>query len=233
MKNPRHIVIVGASSDLAGAVAPLLATGGRLVTPVSRASLGAEDYAKTDWTAIFENFSRRQPVDAILHIPGHGAFGQASAVSESEARQALEVNFWLVTKVALAANAFWASTRGPGTFFAVLSLAALRAIPGEAWYCAGKAAAARWLETMDLENRRQNRRFFSLYPGKFQSKFRRDAGLQEADAGAPLASVAQSVASAVLAGGPGRVIGWREKTITLADRWWPGLYDNLILKHRV
>lgn len=233
MKNPRHIVIVGASSDLAGAVTPHLAAEGRLVSPISRTSLGAGGYGEADWETIFEKLSRDQPVDAVLHIPGRGAFGKAASVSESEARQALEINFWLPTKVALAANACWTAARRPGTFFAVLSIAALRAIPGEAWYCAGKAAAARWLETMDLENRRENRRFLSLHPGKFQSKFRREAGLRETAGGTPLESVALAVAGAVLQGGPGGVIGWREKAITLADRWWPGLYDNLVLKHRV
>ncbi len=230
VKNPQHILIVGASSDLAQAVTPMLS--GRMITPISRTTLDSGEYEGADWSAILEEASRNSPIDAVLHIPGYGAFGQATSLPEADARRAMEVNFWLLTKVALAANAHWVSTNRPGTFHAVLSLAALRAIPKEAWYCAGKAASARWLETMDLENRKEKRRFFFFCPGKFRSKFRREAGLRETDGGTPIESVARVIAGSVIRGRPGGVIGWREKTIVLADRLWPGLYDNLVLRHR-
>lgn len=246
---PRHIVIIGSGSAIGQAVAEKLAAHQFTVSGIGRADASprgafsntlAVDYPIADWASLFKQLetSSGLPIGAVLHAPGYAAMGPTLAIPESEARQMLEVNFWLLSTVARAAATHWASQNQAGHFWAVLSIAALRGIPEESYYCASKAAAARFLECLDLENRQAGRHFNYFCPGKFASPFRSKSVRfgQEASedlGGSTVDFVAQKISSAILSQKPVKVIGWRENAIALADRLFPHLYDRLVLDRRV
>ncbi len=246
---PKHVVVIGSGSAIGQAVAEKLAVHQITVSGISRtpvqshssfAHAHAVDYATADWLGLFQQLQSASglPIDAVLHAPGYAAIGPALTIPESEARQMLEVNFWLLSNVARAAATHWSSQKQAGHFWAVLSIAALRGIPEESYYCAAKAAAARFLECLDLENRQAGRHFNYFCPGKFASPFRSKSarfgqGASEDSGGSTVDFVARKISSAILSQKPVKVIGWRENAIALADRLFPHLYDRLVLDRRV
>jgi len=243
MKTVPHIVIVGASSDLAKAVAKELNVRGIFVSGLSRqndlgtgyAQARVVDYDQADWLKSFLQLEADAgiPITAILHMPGYVVFGKTLSVSREDAAKMFSINYWLLTEVARGAQCLWDTPGRNGCFWAMLSLSALRAIPDEAWYCASKAAAMRWLETMDLECRGKGSRYRYFCPGKFQSKFRSGAGTKDINQGMPLSDLAQKIADAIIKNRSHRVIGWRENIIALADRVSPGIYNRLVLRRRI
>lgn len=243
MSTPRHVVIVGASSALAQAVAADLHRRNILVSGLGRTRTGNDipfeeiDYHTADWPALFDKLAASNPIDAILHVPGYVAFGPALDIPTDEARKIFEANFWLMSTVATAAARHWLDRKQYGDFWAVSSIAALRAIPSESYYAASKAAASRWLECLDLENRTRGLRFRAFHPGKFSSPFRFRAAKHGSFRESPgsdtdVAVVAQIMAEAIATRRPAHVIGWRENIIVLADRLVPGLYDRWLLRQQ-
>ncbi len=243
MNTPRHVLIVGASSVLAQAVTADLLRRNILVSRLGRTRPDNDipfeevDYHTADWPAVLGKLATPTPIDAILHVPGRVAFGPALDIPSDEARQIFEANFWLMSNVATAAARHWLARKQQGDFWAVSSIAALRAIPSESYYAASKAAATRWLECLDLENRMHGLRFRSFHPGKFSSPFRSRAakhGLfrETPGAGTDVAAIAQIMAEAIATRRPAHVIGWRENIIFLADRLVPGLYDRWLIRQQ-
>ena len=243
MTAPRHVVIIGASSALAQAVATELHRRDILVSGLGRTRPAIEipfeqvDYHTADWLALFEKLAADTPIDAIFHVSGYVAFGPALDIPTEEARKIFEANFWLMSAVATAAARHWLAQKRHGEFWAVSSLAALRAVPSESYYAASKAAGSRWLECLDLEYRLRGLRFRAFHPGKFSSPFRSRAAKHGSFRNSPgsdtdVAKVAQIMAEAIATRRPTRVIGWRENIIVLADRLAPGLYDHWLLRHQ-
>lgn len=242
---PRHTLIIGGGSAIGQAVAKHLIQAGVAVSSLSRNPLPEDvtyrntrttDYASADWGALLRELGEPEPIDSILFAPGYAALGPVQTIPEKEARQTLEVNFWFLNAAARAAADYWTDKKMPGDFWGVLSLAALRAIPDEGYYCAAKAAAARLLECLDLENRKMSRRFRYFCPGKFESAFRerspRFQAAAETGGGSSLDFVSSKIATAILTRKGAKVIGWRENVIALADRLFPELYDRLVLDRR-
>jgi hypothetical protein len=54
-----------------------------------------------------------------------------------------------------------------------------------------------------------------------------------ADEGADVQETADVMINLLTGKRKTRVIGWRERSIDLADRLFPGLYDRLVLRNRV
>jgi hypothetical protein len=78
----------------------------------------------------------------------------------------------------------------------------------------------------------------SAYPGTLDTPFRRRAdwyGFEPpaADGGADVGRIARAILGLLDGSRRSRVIGWRERSIDLADRLAPGLYDRLVLRRRV
>src|SRR5262249_39113165 len=168
---------------------------------------------------------------------GAGGYGIRGLCPRERARSIFELNFWASANAAKSVAEHWAQTQRRGTFVAVLSIVALRAVPFEAYYSASKAAAARFLQCLDFEYAPKGIRFVSAFPGTLNTPFRETAdwyGIEPsfADQGADVQRTARAILKLLEGSRSARVIGWRERIIYLADRLAPGLYEHLILRRR-
>ncbi len=244
----KHALVIGGAGGLGAAlVARLLDDGlevsvagrGPAADPRVRRSVPL-DATRADWPALLADLQAggAPPIDVVVFVAGAAVFGRTPAVPVAEARQVLELNFWACSSAALAAGEAWSAAGRPGTFLAVLSIVARRAVPFEAWYSASKAATARFLECLQLEYEPRGIRFLAAYPGMLKTPFRRRAawhGLAPdlSEAGADVRETAAAVSALLRGRRKAAVIGWRERTIDLADRVLPGLYDRAVLRRRV
>jgi len=241
----RNVLVIAPHGALGGAVARELRRRGARVVGAGRTSpdegvvdaFQRVDLAATDWPALYADAAAGSPLDGIVYAAGVGTFGRTGAIPSNEARSAFDVNFWSLADAARAAADRWVRDATPGCFLAVLSIAGRRAVPFEAYYGASKAAAARFLESLELEVPRSIR-FVAACPGLIRTPFRSRTpwrGMPEprAEGGATPEETAVALCSLLEGSRWSRVIGWRERAIDLADRVAPGLYDRLVLRPRV
>lgn len=174
------------------------------------------------------------PVDALVWCAAVPAMGRTLDVPQQAARAAFETSFWSMED-AVRAVVPPMIQRGSGAILAVLSLAALRAVPYEAHYAAAKAAAARWLECLAHEVEPRGVRVKTIFPGYVDTGFLERGGWWGFDAvprvrgsGVSPEDVARAAAALLEGGGTRAIVGWREKAIALADRFAPGLYDRVL-----
>ncbi len=245
----RNVLVVGGAGGLGGALVAQLADRGLGVAVAGRNPARDPrvrcsetiDATTVDWSALYERTEAAlgARLDAVAFVAGSAVYGRTALVPARQARDVFELNFWALSAAATAAAEHWAA--GPeahATFLGVLSLVARRAVPFEGHYAASKAAAARFLECLDLEYAGRGLRFVSAFPGTVRTSFRRSAswhGLAPpaVEDGADVGHTARALL-ALLEGRRGaRVIGWRERSIDLADRLLPGLYDRAVLRRRV
>lgn len=246
MTHPHHALVVGAGGALGQEVVRALlregiatsAAGRSLADGVTVRRFEAVDVRTVDWDRLFVELSEPLPaVDLVVFVAGSAAFGPAVDMPETDVRDVFEVNFWAPSRAARAAASFWRERKGPGTFVAVLSIAGRRAVPGEAYYGAGKAATSRFLEVLDLEERDVGSRFIPVYPGRIRTPFRDSARWygprpEESGYAASPEEVAHKTVDVLLGRRRRRVFGLREQLIDLADRFSPALYDSLLLRRR-
>lgn len=244
----KQIVVVGGGTGLGGALVKNLLDQGRGVVVMGRTKPAGGlpiqkfyriDATRVDWTSHFSAIEKETevPIDAVIFVAGSGVFGKASHIPMEGARQVFELNFWACTSAARAAAEYWAGLGRPGKFVSILSIAALRAVPMESYYAASKAAAARFLECLQLEYGHKKIEFISVFPGLLNTGFRRSAewyGLKPAfaDEGADVHKTARAVIALLEGKRKTRVLGWRERTIAVMDRVVPGLYDRMVLRGR-
>jgi short-subunit dehydrogenase len=177
-------------------------------------------------------------MDAVVFVAGTAAYGRTASVPPERERSIFELNCWACANAAKSAVEHWAENDRPGTFLAVLSIVARRAVPFEAHYSASKAAAARFLECLELEYGPRHIRVLSAFPGTLDTPFRRQAEWYGLAPGAPgpgadVRQTARALCALLDGTRRARVIGWRERAIDLADRLVPGLYDRMVLQKRV
>lgn len=241
---PRHVLVIAPHGTVGGAVARELRRRGARVTGAGRTppdggvvdAFHPVDLSAVAWPALYAAAAGNGPLDGIVYAAGVGTFGRTCAIPPEEARAALEVNFWALADAARAAADRWVRDETPGCFLAVLSIAGRRAVPFEAYYGASKAAAARFLEALQLEVP-SSIRLVAACPGLIQTPFRsRTAwrGMPEplASGGATSEETAAALCDLLEGSRRSRILGWRERAIDLADRILPGLYDRLILRPR-
>lgn len=241
---PRHALVVSPRGGVGTAVAEELRRRGVRVSGAGRRepepgvveAFHPFELTSGDWPALYQRVAGEGPLDAVVYAAGAGAFGRTVAFSSDEAREVFEVNFWALAAAASAAADRWSRNGSPACFLAVLSIAGRRPVPFEAWYGASKAAAARYLEALQLEVP-PSIRFVPAFPGLIRTGFRASApwkGLVPAAAGAGASPEATARRLCDLLEGTrrSRVLGWRERAIDVADRLAPGLYDRLVLRGR-
>lgn len=243
----RNVLVVGGSGGVGAGVVREL---GDLGVAVAVAGRGAPedprvravrriDATAVDFRALYGSIEAEvgAPLDAVVYVSGRGVFGRTARVPVERARQLFELNFWGCTCAATAAAEHWLAGGRRGTFVAVLSIVARRGIPFEAHYAASKAAAARFLECLHLEHEGDGLRFVPVYPGMLRTPFRREAewyGMpRPGDGGGDPRAAARAIVAVLRGRRRARVIGWRERTIDLADRVAPELYDRSVLRRRV
>jgi len=193
-----------------------------------------------DWGSVYRMIEDETaaPIDAVIFVAGTAVFGKTSLIPLDKARQTFELNFWACTNAARAAAEFWSAKGQSGKFLAVLSIAARRAVPFESYYCASRAATVRFLECLQLEYSHKRLEFLCAFPGLLRTPFRRNVewfGLEPnlTDEGADVQKTAQAIINLLTGRRKTRVIGWRERSIDLADRLFAGLYYRIVLRHRV
>lgn len=193
-----------------------------------------------EWGSVYQVIERETatPIDAVIFVAGTAVFGKTSLIPLDRARETFELNFWACTSAARAAAEFWSAKGQSGKFLAVLSIAARRAVPFESYYCASRAATVRFLECLQLEYSHKQLEFLCAFPGLLKTPFRRNVewfGFEPhlADEGADVERTAAVIINLLTGKRQSRVIGWRERSIDLADRLFPGLYDRLVLRQRV
>lgn len=241
----RHALVIAPHGGVGSAVARELRRRGARVSGAGRTDPGEGvvdafhpiDLAGVDWAALYDRVAAGGLLDAVVYAAGTAAFGQTAAISLEEARATFDVNFWAVAAAARTAATRWERDGTPGCFLAVLSIAGRRAVPFEAYYGASKAAAARFLEALQLEVS-PSIRFVPAFPGLIRTAFRDHArwhGMlpDGRHNGASPEKTAESLCDLLDGSRHVRVLGWRERAIDLADRLLPGLYDRLVLRRRV
>jgi short-subunit dehydrogenase len=244
-----QILVVGGGRGLGGAlVKNLLDKGHRVVVlgktePADSSQIQKfyrMDATAVDWPTLFSRIEKETsaPVDAVIFVAGIGVFGNTRLIPVDSARHVFELNFWACAAAAKAAAEHWSNNGRAGKFLSILSIAARRAVPFEAYYSASKAATARFLECLQLEYAHLKIEFICAFPGLLKTQFRHQAewyGFEPtfADEGADVYKTAQTVVNMLNGNRKSRVIGWRERTIDLADRIVPGTYDRVVLRKRV
>jgi 2,3-dihydro-2,3-dihydroxybenzoate dehydrogenase len=243
----RSALVVGGSGGLGAAVVRELAEVGTGVAVAGRhrpadprvRCARVVDATRVDFGALYRSVEAETgaPIDGVVFVAGSAVFGRTARVPLARAREVFDLNFWACTSAATAAAEHWIAGGTRGTFVAVLSIVARRAVPFEAHYAASKAAAGRFIECLHLEHEADGLRFVPVYPGMLRTSFRRAAewyGLPPpADAGADATRAARAIVAVLRGRRRARVIGWRERTIDLADRLAPELYDRSVLRRRV
>ncbi len=238
----RIACVVGARSAIGSAIAARLAGEGFHVVGVGRTNPDTSalaEFVQCDVTSDGDveraagEILRIGVPEVVVYAAGSAAMGHTLEVPLGAAREAFEVNFWGVVRV-LRGLLPPMRAAGRGTVVVVLSLAAVRAIPFEAYYAASKAAAARWLETLAFEARNDGVMVKRLSPGFVDTGFLdrvawygmskppvRGSGLTTED-------VAEEAVCLIRSRRSSCIPGWRERTIVLLDRFAPGFYDRLL-----
>lgn len=244
----RQVLVIGGAGGLGSEIVRQLLDARASVVVAGRTRPAEErvrsffeiDATRADWRALYRAIEQETgaPIDAVVFVAGTAAYGKTALFPAERARSILELNFWALAEAARSVADHWAQARRPGTLVAVLSIAGRRAVPFEAFYSASKAAAARFLECLDLEYASRGIRFVSAFPGTLRTPFRRQAewyGIEPGPAleGGDVGAVARAILRLLDGSRRVRVIGWRERAIDLADHLAPGLYDRLALRRRV
>lgn len=240
-----HALVIAPHGGVGSAVARELRRRGARVSGAGRTApddglvdaFHPIELAEADWAALFDRAAAGGPLDAVVYAAGTATFGRTGEIPLDEARTTFDVNFWPLAAAARAAAARWERDGTAGCFLAVLSIAGLRAVPFEAFYGASKAAAVRYLETLQLEVS-PSIRLVPACPGLIRTAFREHArwhGVtpRASDYGATPEATAASLCDLLEGSRRVRILGWRERVIDLADRFLPGLYDRLILRRCV
>lgn len=244
----KQVLVVGGGGGLGSALVKQLLDQNYKVVVIGRTK-GADarihkfysvDAASADWRSLYVTIEKETatPIDAVIFVAGSAVFGKTALIPLERARQTFELNFWACTTAARTAAEHWDSRNEAGKFVAILSIVARRAVPFEAYYSASKAATARFLECLQLEYGHKKMEFVCAFPGMLRTPFRRQAewyGFEPAstDEGADVEETAHAVIGLLNGRRKTRVIGWRERSIDLADRLLPGLYDRAVLRNRV
>lgn len=164
MRDPRSILITGASSGIGEALALAyaepgmrLALGGRdpgrleAVAAACRAraaEVAAAVIDVTDRAAMarwLEDCERARPVDLVIANAGIGAGTEEGAESEAQTRDIFAVNLDGVLNTVMPLIPRFLA-RGRGQIALMSSLASFRGFPGAPTYCASKAALRVWGE---------------------------------------------------------------------------------------
>jgi short-subunit dehydrogenase len=239
-----HAIVVGASSGIGAAIGTELRFRGWAVSGLARRPSAPESSDRVFTCDVCDEsalrHTLREAVDALgtpvalVWCAGTPVMGHTLSVPRDAARAAFETAFWAM-EAAVREILPSMLERRRGTILAVLSLAALRAVPHEAYYGAAKAACARWLECLHHEVADRGVSVKAVYPGYVDTGFLERGGWwgmagppRVRGSGVRPDDVARTAADMLRGGSMRRVLGWRENAILFADRVAPGLYDRLL-----
>jgi short-subunit dehydrogenase len=141
------------------AVAQIRAAGG--VSAASAADVGDRDRLRA---SVAELAERHGPADLLVANAGVGHYTTIDPVNIDAVEETFRVN---LLGVVYAVDAVLPAmlARGSGHIAAVSSLAAYRGLPGDAAYCASKAAVNVYLESLRVQTRRRGVAVTAVCPG--------------------------------------------------------------------
>jgi short-subunit dehydrogenase len=169
MRDPRHVLITGASSGIGEALALAYAQPGVSLSLIGRnagrldrvtqscrdrgADVASATRDVTDAAALsswLQDTDRRKPIDLAIANAGISAQSGGRGETEEQARRIFAINVDGVMNTVMPLIAPM-TARGRGQIAIVSSLASFHAFPGSAAYCASKAAVRFWGEALRAE----------------------------------------------------------------------------------
>lgn len=174
----RIVAVTGGSSGIGLAAARLFRDRGDIVYCLSRTDPKEEDitFIKTDVTceasvaSAFDRIrSERGRLDVLLSNAGMGVSGAAECTSMEEAKHQLDVNFFGLHACVRAAVPLM--REHGGTILATSSVAAVFAIPFQAFYSASKFAVNALILALANELKPFNIRVAAIMPGDVKTGF--------------------------------------------------------------
>ena len=234
-----RVVITGASSGIGEALARHYASRDSTLGLISRREAGAglpgtvvsypidvTDVAGLERAAA-DFVARYGPPDLVIANAGVGVGTHSDDIRElDKLRRVLEVN---VTGLAATLAAFAPAMRraGQGTLAGIASVAGFRGLAGNGAYCASKAAAITWLESLRTELHGSGVSVVCICPGYIDTPMTRVNRYRMPFLLAP-DEAARRIARAIAARRRLAVIPWQMAAVSVLLRAMPGwLYDRL------
>jgi short-subunit dehydrogenase len=234
-----RVVITGASSGIGEALSRHYASPDSILGLISRRPAGAGlpgtvvpySVDVTDVAALqraaADFVARHGAPDLVIANAGVGVGTRSDEIADIEKlRRVLDIN---VTGLAATLAAFAPAMRkaGRGTLAGISSVAGFRGLAGNGAYCASKAAAIAWLESLRTELYGSGVAVVCVCPGYIDTPMTR-VNRYRMPFLLPSDEAARRIASAIAARRRLAVIPWQMAAISVLLRAMPGwLYDRL------
>ncbi|MFL6572657.1 MAG: SDR family oxidoreductase [Burkholderiales bacterium] len=234
-----RVVITGASSGIGEALSRHYASQHSVLGLISRREAGAGlpgtvvSYALdvTDVAALeraaADFVARHGAPELVIANAGVGVGTHSDELADIEKlRRVLDIN---VTGLAATLAAFAPAMRkaGRGTLAGIASVAGFRGLPGNGAYCASKAAAIAWLESLRTELHGSGVAVVCICPGYIDTPMTR-VNRYPMPFLLPPDQAARRIARAIAARRRLAVIPWQMAAVSVLLRAMPGwLYDRL------
>jgi len=234
-----RVVITGASSGIGEALARYYASPASTLGLISRRNFPyalegtVVPYAVdvTDAPALeraaADFVARFGPPDLVIANAGVGVGTHSDELADvGKLRRVLEVNL-IGLAATLAAFAPAMRSAGRGTLAGIASVAGFRGLAGNGAYCASKAAAITWLESLRTELRGSGVSVVCICPGYIDTPMTR-VNRYRMPFLLPPEEAARRIARAIAARRRLAVIPWQMAAVSVLLRVMPGwLYDRL------
>ena len=234
-----RVVITGASSGIGEALARYYASPASTLGLISRRNFPyalegtVAPYAVdvTDVPALeraaADFVARFGPPDLVIANAGVGVGTHSDELADvGKLRRVLEVNL-IGLAATLAAFAPAMRSAGRGTLAGIASVAGFRGLAGNGAYCASKAAAITWLESLRTELRGSGVSVVCICPGYVDTPMTR-VNRYRMPFLLPPEEAARRIARAIAARRRLAVIPWQMAAVSVLLRLMPGwLYDRL------
>jgi len=234
-----RVVITGASSGIGEALARHYASQDSTLGLISRRQAGAglpgtvvpysvdvTDVAALERAAA-DFVARHGAPDLVIANAGVGVGTHSDAIADIEKlRRVLDIN---VTGLAASLAAFAPAMRkaGRGTLAGIASVAGFRGLAGNGAYCASKAAAITWLESLRTELYGSGVAVVCVCPGYIDTPMTR-VNRYRMPFLLPSDEAARRIARAIAARRRLAVIPWQMAAVSVLLKAMPGwLYDRL------
>jgi short-subunit dehydrogenase len=177
-----------------------------------------------------ETFGR---LDVVINNAAIGVRDRLEVLRETEARRAMDVNYFGPVALIQAAIPYLKANAQGGLIINVSSIVGRRAMPGIAGYCASKGALEKMTESLRLELRADNVRVSTVYPGVTATRFN-DNSLGDSQDGRGRLSgvspdrVAQAILNTIRNERRDVFITWFDRAFVTANAVWPWLMDQLL-----
>lgn len=176
----KTVVITGGSSGIGLKTAEIFRDNGYTVFEISRREnntpgvihMSADVTDNDALTSVFSQIAERtgNKIDTLVCCAGMGVSGAVEFLSDSETRRQFDVNFFGTVNAVRAVLPYMRKANG-GRIICVSSVAAVYAIPFQAYYSASKAAVNAFTDALTNEVRPFGIEVCSVMPGDIKTGF--------------------------------------------------------------